>query len=192
MAKNDTTSAIIDGLLKFMVAGGLIATVVVTPNAVQALDKPLKAFFDKMDERQRQREWRRILVYMQKKRLVTKDYEHGIGITEAGRQRAEQADFDQLTIKKPARWDKKWRVVLYDIPERLKVGRNALTAKLRHLGFYQLQRSVWVHPFPCHKEIEAVTLVFGVEKYVSYLETGFIDKQKLLIKKFHQLDLSQS
>ncbi len=184
---NDTTAAIIDGALKLMVSSGAIAVMVLAPNALVALDKPFSVFLKKMDERSRERELRRITVYMKKRGLVTGSYEHGLVITKAGKRRAETADFDNLAIPKPNTWDKKWLLVLFDIPERQKRGRDYLTHKLRMLGFRPLQQSVWVYPFPCLEEIEAVTMAFGVSKYVTYIETAHIDHQNKLITKFSEV-----
>lgn len=186
MGRSDTGAAVVDGILKFLAAGGLLATMVIAPNAIQALDKPLQAFFDKMDKRTRQREWKRVVYYMKQQKLIdySRDYEHGIMLTTKGRIRANKANFDSLSIKRPETWDKKWRLVFFDIPEAYKQGRNALTIKLRNLGFYQLQRSAWIHPFPCREVIETVTTTYRVERYVTYIETSHIDNEKRLIERF--------
>lgn len=188
-SKRDVTSAVVDGILKLLAAGTLVATILVTPNAVQALDKPLKVFFDKMDERARQREWRRILAYMKNRQLISyaSNYKHGVKITKAGRQRAAKANFAKLSISKPKKWDKKWRLVFFDIPETSKKGRDALVKKLRSLGFYQLQRSAWIHPFPCRKIIETIAAGYEVDRFVTYIKTSFIDNQIELQKRFKHL-----
>lgn len=184
MARDDTTSSIIDTVLKFMVAGSVLGAGLVAPNIFVALDKPLERYFKHLDKRQREREKRRIIGYMQSQGLIRGDYEHGLILTNKARKRLAKRDFDSLHIEPPKAWDQNWRLIFYDIPEKSKLGRNALTAKLRDLGFYQLQRSVWVHPFPCRPIIEKVTAHYGLERYVGYIETAHIDNQKDLIKKF--------
>lgn len=37
-------------------------------------------------------------------------------------------------------WDKRWRIVVFDVPEELRKGRDVLHSKLRALGFYELQK----------------------------------------------------
>ncbi|MGH8018850.1 MAG: hypothetical protein ACREIA_11240 [Opitutaceae bacterium] len=44
------------------------------------------------------------------------------------------------------RWDGKWRVVLFDVPERNKALRARLRRKLRAFGFGYLQNSAWISP----------------------------------------------
>lgn len=186
MGRTTKTSAVIDGLLDFMVKGGLVATAIVAPNALQALDKPLQKYFETMDERARTREWQRVTRYMRQQGLVN-TYDHGLQITKKGRERAAQYDIDQLSIKGPRSWDKKWRMIFFDIPEERKRGRDQLTRKLKELGFYQLQRSVWIHPFPCRKEIEIIASNYKIDQYITYIETSFIDKQNVLKNKFKQI-----
>lgn len=190
MARNETTSAIVDSILKLLIGGGAITTMVVLPNSGLMFDKPLRVFFNKMDKRAREREMRRVLSYMKKQNLITlagDDYEHGIRVTKAGKDRARRANFERLAIAKPKRWDGKWRIVFFDIPESYKVSRDALTFKLKRMGFLQLQRSVWIHPFACRNEVETVTLHFSLNRYITYIETEFIENQKALIKRFKHL-----
>ena len=81
-----------------------------------------------------------------------------IKLTEAGRRRAGYFQINDLRIKKPFQWDKQWRIVFFDISELKKLHREAFRGKLKELGFCQLQKSVWVHPFKCDSEIELLRL----------------------------------
>ena len=51
------------------------------------------------------------------------------------------------------RWDKRWRVVIFDIPERRRATRSALRALMISFGFYRLQDSVWIYPHDCEDVI---------------------------------------
>lgn len=186
----NNTSAVVDTILKILVAGSTLTAGAVAPNVLSALDKPLNQFFKKMDKRSRERETKRILYYMRQQDLIrptSESYEHGIQITDKGRDRLDQ--INTSGIPRPINWDGKWRIVIYDIPESHKIARMALARKLRRLNFYQLQRSTWIHPFPCRDEITAITSQFDVNKYVSYFETDSIDQQAKLIERFKHLGL---
>jgi phenylacetic acid degradation operon negative regulatory protein len=50
------------------------------------------------------------------------------------------------------RWDGRWHLVLFDVPERRRVTRNKLRHYLRSRGFGYLQNSVWITPDPIHEE----------------------------------------
>ncbi|MBI2592214.1 hypothetical protein HYW36_01935, partial [Candidatus Saccharibacteria bacterium] len=155
------------------------------------LDKPLNKFLDSLDKRGREREIKRVIKYMKQKHLIdyssAERFEHGITITKKGRARLAHSHFKSLRIARPDNWDAKWRLVVFDIPEDRKLRRDALTAKLYRLDFRPLQRSVWIHPFPCHEEIQAVVLYYKLENYVTYIETSYIDKPDKLKALFHNL-----
>ena len=57
---------------------------------------------------------------------------------------------------RPKRWDGKWRLLMFDIPERNSWARNLLRNKIREWNFAHIQRSVFITPFDCEKEIGAV------------------------------------
>jgi hypothetical protein len=183
MGRNDQTSAIIDQLLRLLATSTVLSAGLLAPNALRALEKPLNKYLNHLDGKARRRELHRVVSYMKSNGLLMGSYEHGLKITAQGRKRIETADFKNLTIPRPAQWDHTWRIVFYDIPEKHKNGRDHLTAKLRQLGMYQLQRSVWIHPFDCRDTIETVTGTFGLERYVSYIETPHLDNEQVIISR---------
>ena len=89
-----------------------------------------------------------------------------------------------MAIRKPRRWDGYWRIVIFDIPEKRRRGREALRNKLKQLGFYQLQKSCFVHPFDCKSEIDFVSELFEVSPYVNFILAKEIEGQTLLRKRF--------
>src|SRR3990167_8188557 len=186
MNKNQNTAKMLDHVLKFVITTSAIGSVIVAPNIVLALDKHLQKYYKKFDERQRTREIKRVIYYMKAQGYLAGEYEHGLRITKKGKLRHTNNNFSNLTIPGKQKWDKKWRLVMYDIPEKQGSGRRALTGKLRNLGFFQLQKSVWVHPLPCRPTVEEVCTTYNVAKYVSYVEAINIDNDKVLIKRFQK------
>jgi len=47
----------------------------------------------------------------------------------------------------PKLWDKKWRLVIFDIPEEKRQSRDLLRRYLTTLGFGKVQRSIWISPY---------------------------------------------
>lgn len=94
---------------------------------------------------------------------------------------------DKVSIPKPKQWDKKWRVILFDIPERRRNLRDTLRIKLRELGLIKLQKSVFVHPHECRNEIDFVIELYGARQFVRFIEAVHIDNELHLKKKFHLL-----
>ncbi len=77
-----------------------------------------------------------------------------ITLTPEGRKEVGKYQIDDLEIKKPLRWDKKWRILIFDIKEKNKIKREALRGKIKQLGLYPLQKSVWVCPYKFYKEMD--------------------------------------
>ncbi|MBI2450982.1 MAG: hypothetical protein HYV52_01420 [Parcubacteria group bacterium] len=90
-----------------------------------------------------------------------------------------------MRIKKPPHWDKLWRVVIFDIPERLRRERNALTFQLKQLGFYPLQKSVFIYPYECKNEIDFVIEFFNLRAYARFLIVKETDIDLDLKNRFH-------
>ncbi len=186
MSSKENTERIIDASLRLLVTSSAIGAGLVLPNLLVALDKPLDKYFKHLDHREREREAKRIIYYMKSRGLIAGEYEFGLNITKKGSEALAKLDFEHVAINSPAVWDKTWRIIFYDIPEEHRPGRNSLTAKLRAIGFFQLQKSVWIHPFPCRGVIEKITTNFEIEKFVSYVETLHLDNEAILIKRFQK------
>jgi len=107
-----------------------------------------------------------------------------IVLTEKGKLKALEGKIDELEIEIPKTWDKLWRVVIFDIPEKKKKARDALRRKLKELGFLELQKSVFIFPYECKDEIEFVVEVFEIRRYVRYLIVKEITNEEELLLKF--------
>lgn len=111
-----------------------------------------------------------------------------VELTEKGKRKVEQIRFDDMAIKIPPAWDKKWRVVIFDIPEKhQKRARNALREKLQKLGFFQLQKSVWAMPYPCEKEVQFLCEFFDITRFVNIITADKIYNDVSLKKYFDLL-----
>ena len=94
-------------------------------------------------------------------------------------------ELSKLKITKPARWDKKWRVVIFDIPDKsFKRGRDALRSKLKEWNFYQLQKSVWVCPWPCENEIRTVVDLYELTLYTNIIVAETIENDMHVRRHF--------
>ncbi|MEK7576357.1 MAG: CRISPR-associated endonuclease Cas2 [Patescibacteria group bacterium] len=102
--------------------------------------------------------------------MIEKDGTSTIVLTERGKKKVLRYKIDEITIKVPTRWDGRWHIVMFDIPEKRKRAREALRNKLQELGFLQFQKSVWVVPYPCKDEIDFIIEVFEIRPHVQYLE----------------------
>jgi DNA-binding transcriptional regulator PaaX len=107
-----------------------------------------------------------------------------ITLTENGKQRALEYNIDEIVIKTPKVWDRKWRIVVFDIPEKFKKTREAMRQHLERLGFYKLQKSVFVLPYECCDEIEFLIEFYSIRSYVRQIVAEKIDNELHLKKIF--------
>lgn len=98
-------------------------------------------------------------------------------LTDKGKEKALTYNLDKMEIKKPVQWDKKWRIVLFDIPERIKKVREAMRDHFKNLGFYEFQKSVFVHPYDCKDEIEYLIEFYDIRKFVRFIIAESLDNE---------------
>ena len=108
-----------------------------------------------------------------------------VKITTKGKTRLRAFSIDLIEIKKPKKWDGKWRLAMFDIPMRFTKGREALRYHLKDLNFFQFQKSAWIYPYPCEDEIIFIADFFGVGKYVEILTVEDILREERIKKHFH-------
>ena len=112
--------------------------------------------------------------------VADKDGKTIVKITKKGESKLRAFSIELIKIKKPVRWDDKWRLVIFDIPIRFSKSRHAFRFKLQELGFVQLQKSSWIYPYPCEDEVLFVADFYGVGKYIEILTIeSFLNENKL-------------
>lgn len=141
-------------ILLSVAIAGVITLAAISPHGTAVLWKLVsKKLNPHAKEREQRKKFSQALYKLKKSRLlIMKESPNGtfnVELTEKGKRKAMQLRFDDLTIAKPKNWDGIWRIVIFDIPNKKTNARDALRFKLRDLGFYQLQKSVWVFPYPC-------------------------------------------
>lgn len=135
---------------------------------------------------------RSLLALRRDKLLVERRLSDGtvrLELTEAGKRQAKYLHMfgKGVTIQKPRKWDRLWRVVMFDIPEETRQFRDILRDHLKQIGFRELQHSVFIFPYPCEKELATLIDLYSAEKYVRILTVKTIDNEKSLRKLFPRL-----
>jgi DNA-binding transcriptional regulator PaaX len=173
-------------ILLMMAAGVAIPAAFLMPGIPRAL-RPLLKSLSKKCGAKRCEGFVKSLSYLQKNRLVSiseKDGQQVVTLSEDGKKRVLNFNLGAMTIKEPKAWDGYWRIVIFDIPERKKLGREAFRSKLKQLGFFQLQKSCFIHPFDCKSEIDFISELFEVSPYVNFIVAKEIEGATLLQKFF--------
>lgn len=107
-------------------------------------------------------------------------------LTEEGKRQARLRDIfgSSLRFKIPKRWDKRWRIVIFDVPEKDRHFRNILRSHLDMLRFHKLQQSVFISPYPFEKELLKLVDLYNADSYVRVITATAIDNDKKLKDKF--------
>jgi len=165
-------------LLWILISGGVITLSMLSPQLPSSL---LKGYL-----RHRSRLKKR-LQDLEKRGWIKVEQEEDcyiVKLVEKGKLKAIQYQIDDLKIQKPEKWDEKWRIVIFDIPNKKRIAREVLRNKLHKMNFYPLQESVFIHPYPCEKEIEVIKTAYEIWPYVNFITADKIDIEEKLKEKF--------
>jgi len=170
-----------------LLEGGLALSLTQRPDIYFSIVKKIAKEWKKINERSLRDSIRRLY---KSKMIDFRENQDGTVLTvltNKGKKRILKYDIDKIEIKKPAHWDKLWRLVVFDIPEDKNLRRKALAAKLKELGFYPMQKSVFIHPYECKNEVDFITEIFELSPYVRFLRVKDIDIELDLKERFHLL-----
>ncbi|MDO8492773.1 MAG: CRISPR-associated endonuclease Cas2 [bacterium] len=162
-------------ILKSVAIAGAISVAVVAPNAMQILK--MLGVDKKLNRNTKQG------INVSRRRLV----EHGLiayakngflKLTKRGEQKLLMLEKYDYKIPHPKRWDKKWRVLIFDIPEKKRQLRDKVRLTLLSIGFKRLQDSVWVYPYDCEDLITLIKADFKIGKDLLYLIVDSIENDR--------------
>ena len=174
-------------LLASVAIAGLIPFAIVAPNALQLLKS--SGLLEGI------KNLRRGSIYNARRRLITQgllEFEQtGRGkflrITPIGEKVLRKLELHNFKLKKPKRWDKKYRLVIFDIREAKKRVREQIRITLQQIGFYRLQNSVWVYPYDCEEVITLLKADYEIGSEVLYIIAEEIENDYKL-REFFELE----
>lgn len=85
------------------------------------------------------------------------------------------------------KWDGKWRLVIFDIPQEFHSKRNQFRRRLKTLGFCKIQKSVFAFPYPCEEELSRYCQELNISDYINVIRAenlGFVNDE---VKKFFRI-----
>ena len=104
-------------------------------------------------------------------------------ITETGR-RALNLEQMKFSDGPRRRWDKRWRVVMFDISEKRRATRDSLRRTMREMGFFRLQDSVWMYPYDCEDVVALLKADLEIGNSVLYMVVEHIENDRHLRENF--------
>ncbi len=166
-----------------LLAGGLALGFTYNPKKQWKIIREVSREWRKINEKTLQEEIRKLY----RSRLIVRkenpDGSFSFILNERGKLRVLNYRFEEMILKQEE-WDEKWRLVIFDIPEKKKISRDALREKLKKLGFYELQKSVFIFPYECRDEIDFIIEFFELRPYVRIILATEIDNELHLKKVF--------
>lgn len=176
-------SAIAKDILLWVAACGVLTIAATSPYFAANV---LKAY--KRNRKFAQKKVASTFYQLKKKGLLEiekKNHQIYISLTDEGRSKAGWFQINDLKIYKPKKWDCIWRIVIFDVSQEARSKREALRGFLIRLGFYQLQKSVWIYPFACKDEIGLLRDFFAFnEQELRLIEARSIGEDEIMKKVF--------
>jgi len=179
MAKWNNKSFLIDTILELIDSGIDTITLLMTKSSSNVIVNRLN--LTEFDTYQ----LKKIIPYMKTSNLLQQRGEI-LHLTPKARQRLKRrviASFKLYSNDSP--WDKKWRVVLFEIPESKKSKRDAFTSQLKDMGFVYMHRGILINPFDQLEHVATVAELFDITDEVSTLTTDSISSKQLAKLKNH-------
>ncbi len=169
-------------MLTAVVLGSVVVVAATIPNAAQLL-----RFFPGYKKGARfNYQTKTALGRLAAKGLITFVEEDGkryARITEKG-ERILQMETERTAIAKKRKWDRRWRVVIFDVPEKRKSVRASLRRFMGEYGFVRLQDSVWIYPYDCEDLIALAKTNFRIGADVLYMIVEQLERDKHLREHF--------
>ena len=176
LGRHELVRTILTGLL----AGGVIVSAFALPNVIQ-----LMSLFPDTTKARRQH-IKRAIKRLEERKLIRarKEEDYPLMLTAEGEKKAREFDIEDVTIFQPKKWDGKWRLVMFDVPEKHKRARQALSFQLTRLGLAEYQKSVYICPYPCKEEVDFVAEVFEIRRYIRHFTVEEPEEELDLMREF--------
>lgn len=82
-------------------------------------------------------------------------------------------------------WDRRYRLVMFDVPEKRNKIRVRLRNQMREVGFLRVQDSVWLYPYDCEEFIALLKANLHIGKDVLYAVVEEIENDKWIRAHFN-------
>jgi len=109
---------------------------------------------------------------------------NNLRLTEKGERALRSLEVRGYKLPKPKRWDNRWRVLIFDIPEKRKSLREKVRRTLASIGFVRLQDSVWIYPYDCEDLVTLLKADFKIGKDVLYMIVDTLEYDTPFRSKF--------
>lgn len=135
-----------------------------------------------------QRQWKKFNPHVLKRNLkrlrdqkvveiIEKDGQEIVKLSQKGHAKYLKFELEKLSLR-DKKWDGKWRIVIYDISKFKKNQVNAFRNILKYINFFQLQKSVYLTPYPCDEQIVYLREYLGIGDEVLLMRIDKIENEE--------------
>lgn len=169
--------AVQDAVLSVLAVAGILAVAAVAPNTLSLLGRAINKHSTYKTRSSMKRLQEAGLV-----EFAVKAGNQYVRLTKAGEKYTSRKD--AYHMRRPKRWDGRWRIVSFDIAQARSAKRTLLRQTLKEIGFERLQDSVWVFPYDCEELITLLKADYGLGKEVLYIIADSIENDRGLRGRF--------
>lgn len=173
--------------------GVLITTSVLMPGLGLAAGAIIRTK-RKNDWKSSQKEWKKFNPYLLKRNfkrlhdqkiveIVNVNGQEVIKLTQKGQTRYLKYRLEQLSLNGRS-WDGKWRIIMYDISKFKRNQQENFRRVLKFINFLQLQKSVYLTPYPCENQITYLREYFGIGDEVVLMRVDKIENEAIYKQYF--------
>lgn len=177
-AKRKKRANLKKAILDTLYSSGALAVGLLAPNVLGVIAKSMRAVSARQGES----------INTARKRLVASGlvaFQGGkLTITPKGERELRLLDSDKYRLKRPKRWDGRWRILIFDIPEKRRHLRFKLRTSLARVGFVRVQDSVWLYPYECEEFVALLKTDFHVGKELLYMIVDSLEGDTKYLQHF--------
>lgn len=177
-AKRKKKQDIQKALLAVVSTTAILATAVMAPNVLRAFEQ-----LGIVGSRRRE-SISRARSKLLRDGLLSRDKNGYLILTKAGRTELARKQLAQYKIENPRKWDGRWRMIIFDIPEKRRRTRDQIRHTLNNIGFFRLQDSIWVYPYNCEDLIALLKSDMQIGKDLLYVIADSLEGDNILRNHF--------
>ena len=166
-------------ILTTVKVAGLLTVATVAPNSI----KYLKSLGIVPNKRQKE------VIGKSRDRLIDNGllkYENGfLSLTKKGEVKIQILEQQDWKTDIPRKWDKKWRMLIFDVKEKRKNTSEKIRSTLKQIGFHYLQDSVWIFPYDCEDLVMLLKADFKIGKDLLYVIADSIENDRRIREVFN-------
>lgn len=147
--------------------GDVLDFITKPPTMANYLSGPRNPVFEKYGKEVGKKAFAKLIYYLKTRnyiRVKNLEGKKAIILTKEGVGRVLKASF--VVEGRNKRKDKKWIMLIFDVPEKYRKSRDLLRSILHNLGYKMFQKSVWITPYDVSEKTEKLLQYHSLDNFV--------------------------